>query len=133
MSWKCPQCGVEGLDDAQGSHGIDDGGCGYVRVPSGVILSSEDTGKSLTLRLATTLGQPVLRELAPDDAKFVSIEQFRVEPAPAHGSWQLATISWATNPTFVNDAPVPAEGVVLKSGDCVSVRHKMRLRVTLLQ
>ena len=133
MPWKCPQCGVEELDDAHWSHAIDAGGCGYQKCPSGLLLSSEATGKSLTVRLAATIGQPALRGLSPDDARFISPEQFRVQPAPDRGGWQLVGISWATNPTYLNDLPVPAEGAVLKPGDCVSVKNKMRLRVSLLE
>lgn len=132
MSWKCPQCGVDGLDDLRGSHAIESGGCGYMKCPSGLILSSEASGKSIAVRLATTIGRPALRGLETDEARFASAEQFRVEPMPERGGWQIATISSATNPTYLNDAPVPAEGVVLKSGDCVSVKNKMRLRVSLL-
>lgn len=132
MSWKCPQCGVDGLDDARSAHAIELGGCGYVKCPSGIIFSSESSGKSMTVRLATTVGQPALRGLEPDDARFASSEQFRVEPMPDRGGWQIATIATATNPTYVNDAPVPDGGAVLKQGDCISVKNRMRLRVTLL-
>lgn len=133
MPWKCPQCGVEGLDDSRSSHAIEAGGCGYVKFPSSLTLSSEATGKSLTVRLATTIGRRVLHGLAPEEALVASTEQFRVELVPDRGGWQLTTVSWATNPTYLNDSPVPAEGAMLKPGDCVSVKHRMRLRVSLLE
>ncbi len=133
MPWQCPQCGVEGLDDSLGSHAIEAGGCGYGKFPSRLTLSSEATGKSLTVRLTTTIGQLALRGLVPDEARFVSVEQFRVAPVPELGGWQRAAVSSATNPTYLNDVPVTAEGALLKDGDCVSVKHKMRLTVRLLE
>lgn len=125
MAWKCPQCGVEGLDDSVGHHSVEAGGCGYVKFPSGVELVSDATGKSIRMRLPTTFGQASLKILADPEVRFASSEQFRVDKSPEAGGWVVTGIAWATNPTFLNGAALPPEGAVLRDGDKVTVsgRH----------
>ena len=133
MTWKCPDCGVEGLDDALTSHAIADGGCGYSKFPAGVTLTSEATGQQITLRISTTLGQSSLKSLDPAEIRFVSSDQFRIEKDPARGGWVLFNVAYATNPLFINGASIPVEGAVLKTGDRLSIKDKyFRLAVQLL-
>jgi hypothetical protein len=133
MSWKCPQCGVEGLGDALTAHSIEAGGCGYSKFPAGVVLTSAAGGKELALRLPTMLGQSVLRTLDPVGSRFASAEQFRVDKSAARGGWVVHNVSHATNPTYLNGASIAAEGQVLKAGDSLSIKGKyLQLSIRLL-
>lgn len=128
MSWKCPQCGVDGLDDGLGSCS-----CGYVRFPSGVAFTSDVTAKEVQMRVPTTFGQSSLKSLGDPDVKYVSSEQFKVEKRPDQGGWAILDVSWATNPLFLNGGPIPGEGAILKEGDKLSIKDKFfRLTVRLL-
>lgn len=128
MPWKCPQCGVDGLDDGKGSCD-----CGFVKFPSGVALVADATGKELQMRLPTTFGQSSLKRLGDPDVQYVSSEQFKVEKRTEQGGWAISSLPWATNPLFLNDAPIPAEGSILKEGDKLSIKGKFfRITVRLL-
>jgi hypothetical protein len=127
MPWKCPQCGADGLDDGLSSHAVDAGGCGFSKFPAGVVLTSAASGKELSVRLPTMVGQAVLRRLAPDECKYASTDQFRVDKSPERGGWVVYAIPYAANPTYLNGAPIPADGQVLKAGDSLSIKGKYLL------
>lgn len=133
MSWKCPQCGVEGLEDALTAHAIESGGCGYVKFPGGVALTGAATGKELVLRLTTTLGRASLQAIDPNEVRFASLEQFSIDKAPDRGGWVIKHLSYAVNPTYLNGAEISPEGAVLRTGDALSIKDKyLRLTVRLL-
>ena len=133
MSWKCPQCGVDELDDALTSHSTESGGCGYVKFPPGVVLVCDATGKELPVRVPVTLGSASLKSLDPTEIKFVSAEQLRLEKAVNRGGWVVFNVTYATNPIYLNGAVIPAEGALLKTGDKLSIKDKyFHLTVRLL-
>lgn len=133
MCWRCPQCGVDGINDSVGSHAIEVGGCGYVKFPFGVAFVSDATRKEIQVRIHTTLGASTLKTLGDPEAKFVSSEQFKLEKRPDQGGWAVVNVSWATNPIYLNGSPIPPEGVILKDGDRLAIKDKyFRLTVRLL-
>ena len=133
MPWKCPQCGVDGIDDALSKHPIDAGGCGYVRFPSGITLRSEKTGKEISVRITTTLGNASLTMLGDDEVRFMSSEQFRIIKNESMGGWAVENVSFATNPLFLNGAAIEAAGRVLKDGDRLAIKGaKCPLLVTVI-
>ena len=133
MSWKCPQCGVDGIEDSLGSHAIENGGCGYVRFPSGVAFVSEATGKEVQARIPSTFGAAALKSLGDPEVKFVSKEQFKLEKRTDQGGWAIVGVVWATNPIFLNGTAMSPEGAILKNGDKLSIKDKyFRLTVRLL-
>lgn len=128
MPWQCSQCGVDGLDDSRGSCD-----CGYVKFPVGIAFVSDSTGKQVQMRIATTYGQASLNRLADPEVRFVSSEQFSVDKRVEQGGWAIRNLAWATNPLFLNGAPIPEEGAVLKEGDKLAIRGKFfNLTVRLL-
>ncbi len=133
MTWKCPQCGVDGLEDGLFSHATEAGGCGYVKFPPGVVLVCDATGKELSIRVAATLGNALLKNLDPAEIRFVSSDQLRLEKAVDRGGWLVFNVAYATNPLYLNGAVVPPEGALLKTGDKLSIKDKyFRLTVRLL-
>lgn len=133
MPWRCPQCGVDGINDSVGSHAVEVGGCGYVKFPFGVAFVSDATSKEIQVRIHTTLGASTLKTLGDPEVKFVSSEQFKLEKRPDQGGWAVANVSWATNPIYLNGSPIPPEGVILKNGDRLAIKDKFfRLTVRLL-
>ena len=133
MPWKCPQCGVDGIDDSVGSHAIEAGGCGYVKFPPGIAFVSDATGKEIQARIPTTFGISALKMLGDPEVKYVSSEQFKLEKHTDQGGWSVTNVSWATNPIFLNGAPIPPEGIILKNGDKLAIKDKFfRLTVRLL-
>ena len=122
MSWKCPQCGVEGIDDALTRHAIEQGGCGYVRLPAGITLISERTGKEISVRIATILGQSALKSLGDEEARFVSREQIRISRNDASACWVVENLSSATNPMFLNGSPIDPAGQALNDGDRLAIK-----------
>ena len=133
MPWKCPQCGVDGIDDSVGSHAIEAGGCGYVKFPPGVAFVSDATSREIQARIPTTFGTSALKMLGDPEVKYVSSEQFKLEKRTDQGGWAVTNVFWATNPIFLNGAPIPPEGVILKNGDKLAIKDKFfRLTVRLL-
>jgi hypothetical protein len=133
MSWKCPSCGFEPIDDALSAHAIETGGCGYVKFPAGVVLVSEATGKELQIHVSTTCGSASLKSLEDSEIRFVASEQFKIEKRTEQGGWAVINIAYAINPLFLNGAPIAVEGAILKSGDKLSIKDKFfRLTVRLL-
>ena len=133
MPWKCPQCGVDGIDDSIGSHAIESGGCGYVTFPTGVAFVSDTTGKEIQARISTTFGTSALKVLGDSEVKYVSSEQFKLEKRTDQGGWAIINVSWATNPLFLNGISILPEGVILKTGDKLAIKNKFfRLTVRLL-
>lgn len=129
MPWKCPDCGTETIADAENRCP----NCPYVRFPAGIVLVSDATGKEAQTRLPFTFGKATLDRLGDADVKYVSNEQFKLEKHTEQGGWAVVNVSWATNPTFLNGAAIPSEGVILKNGDKLSVKDKyFRLTVRVL-
>jgi hypothetical protein len=122
MPWTCPHCGVENLDDSSISHAIEDGGCGYVRIPSGIVLVSEYSSKELPVRAPVTLGADALRSLKDPEVRFVSKNQFRLEKHRNMGGWVVFNIKYATNPLYHNGNAIPEEGCLLNPGDRLSIK-----------
>ena len=128
MPWKCPQDGTD-IPDASNACAL----CGYVRFPSGVALKSVATGKELQVRLGATFGSSALRILGDPEVKYVSSEQFKIEKRQNQDGWAIVNIPYATNPLFLNGAPVDPTGAILKDGDRLSVKENLfRLTVRLL-
>jgi hypothetical protein len=117
MNWKCPQCGIDNDDTATICCG-----CGYTQLPIGIALVSDETGKEIQCRITTTLGAPSLKRLEDQGLKYVSSEQFRIEKKLELGGWIVSGISYAKNPTYLNGAEIPDEGVLLKEGDKLSIK-----------
>jgi hypothetical protein len=128
MPWVCPQCGNSTPDD-QSTCPLD----GYSKVAAGVALVSDATGREVQVRIPTSMGAASLARLGDPEVKYVSGDQFKVERRPDQGGWAVVNSVLATNPLFLNGAPIPAEGVVLKQGDKLSIKDKFfRLTVRLL-
>ena len=71
--------------------------------------------------------------LRDPEVKYVSSEQFKLERHTDQGGWSVTNVSWATNPIFLNGAPIPPEGIILKNGDKLAIKDKFfRLTVRLL-
>jgi len=129
MPWKCPQCGNDNADSATTCAFGD----GYVKFPPGVAFVSDATGKEIQARIPTTFGASALKMLGDPEVKYVSNEQFKLEKRADQGGWAITNVSWAANPIFLNGAPIPSEGVILKNGDKLSIKDKFfRLTVRLL-
>jgi|GEM_PF-2824984 len=124
MPWKCPQCGVDDIDDSLSSHLIESGGCGYVRFPAGVILRSDASGKEITVRVGGSFGSSSLKLLGDPDIRFVSTEQFMLEKCTAKRGWLLINNAKSQNHIFLNGSPLGLEGEVLKQGDKISIKDK---------
>jgi len=102
-------------------------------MPCGVVLVSDATGRELSIRLPTALGQASLKSLNPAEAKFLSRDQFRLDRGPERGGWIVQSDPYATNPLYINGGAIPPDGAVLKSGDVLSIKDKyFRLSVRLL-
>lgn len=128
MPWTCPQDGTD-VPDNSPSCSL----CGYVRFPSGVVLRSDATGNEVQVRLDSTLGAAALMLLGDPEVRFVSSQQFKIEKRRAHGGWAIVNLPYATNPMFLNGAPIAPLGVILKDGDRISIKDKyFRLSVRLL-
>ncbi len=124
MTWKCPDCGVEGLDDSLLSHAIDLGGCGYVKFPLGVVLRCETTGKEIPFRIPTVVGNAILKSIFSEDIRYVSKEQFALERSVDKGGWVIKHLASATNVTFLNGSEISEDEVLLKTGDVISIKDK---------
>ena len=129
MPWKCPQCGNDN-DDFVMTCAFGDG---YVKFPPGVAFVSDVTGKEVEARIPTSFGGSTLKILGDPEIKFVSSEQFKLEKRTEQGGWAVVNVSWATNRLYLNGAPIPPEGAILKQGDKLSIKDKFfRLTVRLL-
>jgi hypothetical protein len=128
MSWKCEQCGIDN-DDA--THTCC--GCCFTKLPIGIALVSDETGKEIQCRIVTVLGASSLKQLEDQGLKYVSAEQFRIEKKLDLGGWIVSGISYSKNATYLNGAEIPAEGVLLKDGDKLSIKGKhMNISVRLI-
>ena len=119
MPWKCPQCGTEVPDGSSACNS-----CPYVKVPLGIVIKSDATGKEIPVRVGAVLGSAVLKTLGDPEVKFVSAEQFKIEKRPDQGGWAVVNAALATNPMYLNGAPIDPAGAVLKDGDQLSVKDK---------
>ena len=104
-----------------------------MKFPPGVAFASDATGKEIQARIPTTFGASALKMLGDPEVKYVSSEQFKLEKRTDKGGWAVVNVTGATNPIFLNGAPVPPEGVILKNGDKLAITDKFfRLTVRLL-
>jgi len=72
------------------------------------------------------LGRGALAALGDPDLKYCDTRfQFRLTKSMEHKGWVLHVNNSAGNPTFVNLSPVPAQRVVLKAGDELSIKGKV--------
>lgn len=128
MPWKCPQCGVQNPDGASACQSGD-----FTRFPPGLVLASRASGREVTIRLASTLGVAQLRALEDPGIRFASAAQFSLEKREREGHWLALHVAAATNLTFHNGEPIPAEGKPLKNGDVLSIKDKhLHLTIRLL-
>ena len=128
MSWTCPQDGNDVADDVPMCPR-----CYYPRLPMGVSLTSDATGKTIDAHVETLFGASNLKRLDETEAKYLSGEQFRLLPWVDQGGWAVVPVLSATNPTHLNDAPIEATGALLKPGDRLSIKGKyFKLTVGLL-
>ena len=118
MTWTCSKCGGSNADTTRIC-----GDCGHVDYYRLVLL-----GVSTSNRRAFTIDTPMtdrlLQALVGDDARFASPLQFTLRREAATGGWMLSHESAATNPTFVNGAPVVAGEIALNAGDAISIGPK---------
>jgi hypothetical protein len=119
MSWKCEQCGI---DNDEATHTCC--GCCFTKLPIGIALVSEETGKEIQCRISTTFGAAALKQLGDSGLKYASVEQFRIEKKNDQGGWFVSGISYAKNSTFLNGAEIPIEGSLLKPEDKLSIKGK---------
>ena len=104
-----------------------------MKFPPGVAFVSDVTGKEVEARIPTSFGGSTLKILGDPEIKFVSSEQFKLEKRTEQGGWAVVNVSWATNRLYLNGAPIPPEGAILKQGDKLSIKDKFfRLTVRLL-
>lgn len=115
MAWKCQQCGHESEDSSTCCQG-----CGVARLGS-LVLSSETTGKKLSMRINTDVGQYLLRNLVADDAKFAANPQFHLTCGRATGTWMIQHDTKAKNPTFLNGTPLSLEPSALNEGSIITI------------
>jgi hypothetical protein len=129
MSWKCPCCGYEANgDDSR----LCAGGCGYVRLPRIVVLTSNSTGKQITLSVETTVGKYLLRSFAGDEAVYASEPQFAIYKDTALASWAIKHLEGAKNPTFCDGVCILTAPAPLHDGSVVSIgSERMKLSIRL--
>ena len=83
--------------------------------------------------MPVTLGNASLKSFEQPEIRFVSAEQFRLEKAVDRGGWAVFNVAYASNPLYLNGAAIPVEGVLLKTGDKLSIKDKyFRMTVRLL-
>ena len=128
MPWPCPQDGTE-VSDGTGTCPL----CGYVRVPSGLALVSDVSGKEIQVRVDVTLGSGGFRQLDDPEVRYVSAEQCKLSKIAAMGGWIIQSVPYASNPMYLNDASIEPAGVLLREGDRLSIKGLyFRLSVRLL-
>ncbi len=119
MPWKCPQDGNDVSDELLACPH-----CLYVRMPTGVSLASDATGKKIEAHIETLFGALSLRRLQDPDVKFVSNDQFHLKCWVDKGGWAVVPVAYATNPSFLNGEPIDPNGALLKAGDKLSIKGK---------
>jgi hypothetical protein len=120
MTWKCPNCGHDPIEDSIAICSV----CGYRKFPGGVILRSEATGKQIEIRLTGTFGSRSLTRLEDPGIKFVSSEQFRIEKRVEEGGWAVIPILYAKNPTYLNGEALQEAGQLISDGMRLSIKDK---------
>jgi hypothetical protein len=104
-----------------------------VRVPSGLALVSAVSGKEIQVRVDVTLGSGGFRQLDDPEVRYVSAEQCKLSKIAAMGGWIIQSVPYASNPMYINDAPIEPAGVLLREGDRLSIKGLyFRLSVRLL-
>lgn len=130
MTWKCTCCGYE--ENADESRQCA-GGCGYVRLPQAVVLTSTATGKGIRMSVDTTVGKYLLQSFAGDEAVFASEPQFKIFKDMVAGGWSIQHLDGAKNPTFCDGLSIVAGPALLNEGSVVSIGpERMRLAVELV-
>jgi hypothetical protein len=128
MTWICPQDGTT-VEAGRTTCTL----CGYSRIPAGVSLRSEATGREVQVRIPTTLGARALARLEDPEQAKISPQQFRLERRPDQGGWVILPEPFAVNAVWVNGAPLAPEGVLFHEGDTLSIAERFfRLTVHLL-
>jgi hypothetical protein len=115
--WKCRACGGENSPESSSC------GCGQARLPKEVLLRCTRTGQQLAIHTTLPVGKPLLLKLDPEEGKFASTEQFRVELDAKRGCL-VRSSPGAVNASFLNGSAIPEEGALLKSGDVLSLAGK---------
>jgi hypothetical protein len=117
MNWNCPQCGNE-VESSTTACPF----CSYTKLPAGISLVSDETGKEILCRINTVFGSNSLKVLGDSGLKYVSSEQFSIEKNASLGGWFAGGVSHAKNPTYLNGAPLSVGGSLLKTGDKLSIK-----------
>ena len=128
MAWKCSDCGYPDIPDEV----VTCPGCGYVKCPASVSLTSPATGKSMSIRINTDVGKYMLKPYVGDDYRYASDPQFRIVKQASAGQWIVQHMPGAKNPTFYNGAELPESGQALEEGGVISIGpEKAKLVVSL--
>ncbi len=126
MVWKCKACGFEANPDAE----LKCEACGYSEATI-LTLTSQATGKSIEMRIATAVGKQLLKSFVGEESRFASEVQFRLARDTAIGNWTITPELSATNPTFLNRQPLTGVAVV-DDGSVLSIGpEKMLLTVSI--
>lgn len=127
MSWKCLECGYEPNCDSERRCCS----CGHVTCPATLVLTSQEMGKALRMRINADVGRGALRAIVGDDARFATDVQFRIRKRSGEGRWVIEHNSEAKNPTCYNGKPLDAGGQELAEGGTISIgADKAVLRVS---
>jgi hypothetical protein len=128
MTWKCQSCGFDNPD----SSSVCQGGCGFVRLGS-LVLVAEGTGSKLTMNIDTLVGRRHLRKLDAAASRFASDPQFRLFRDNARGGWLVEHQATAVNPTLVNGVEISSGPVALGEGAILSIgAEQLKMRVQIL-
>lgn len=131
MGWKCPRCGFE--DNSESSRNCS-GGCGYVRIPRTVTLTSAATGQRISISVDTVVGKYLLKTFAGDEHIYASEPQFKIVKDAALGCWAIEHLESAKNPTFCNGSSLAAGPTALPDGCIISLGpERMKLTVSLVE
>ena len=129
MTWKCNSCGFDANEDGTTECA---GGCGHVRMPLALTLTSEATGKEILMHLDTPVGRRMLTLTAGEEAVYASDPQFTISRNPDLGGWVVQHDASARNPTFLDGADLGSSARKLEAGAVLSIGPaKCRLRVQL--
>lgn len=123
MTWKCKECGFEANLDTN----LKCEACGYSEATI-LTLTSETTGKSIEMRIPTTVGKQLLRSFAGDESRFASNVQFQIGRDSTNGTWTVTHDSSAANPTYLDGQPL-LRTVSLKDGSVISIGLEKSLLV----